>query len=164
MTDRNVILWDIDGVLADCHHRLHHILEKPVDWDSFDELTLQDKPILEMIRLLNLCACNPFVETILITGRADRNNVRADTTEWLCKNGITSFNLLLMRGEKDRRSALKVKLGICDTYGYTPDRVITLFEDQPETITGFRKAGYHVCDVGGWKDNYTEILTEGGPG
>jgi hypothetical protein len=58
---------------------------------------------------------------------------------------------------------LEVKLEICERNGYTPDNVITFFEDQPDTVKGFREAGFHVCDVGGWKDGYTEILTEGGP-
>lgn len=164
MTVRNVLLVDIDGVLADCHHRLHHILEKPTDWDTFDELTLDDKPIPQMIRMVNLCAINPMIEIVLITGRADRRRVRSDTKAWLRHHGVHQYNKLLMRSENDRRPALQVKLDHCARAGYTPDRVITFFEDQPDTVAGFRDAGYHVCDVGGWKDNYTEILSEGGPG
>ncbi len=68
-----------------------------------------------------------------------------------------------MRSENDRRPALQVKLDHCKRLGYTPENVITFFEDQPDTVKGFREAGYHVCDVGGWKDSYTEILNEGGP-
>jgi hypothetical protein len=29
------ILVDIDGTLADCTHRLHHIQKQPKDWDAF---------------------------------------------------------------------------------------------------------------------------------
>ncbi len=34
---KNTVIFDIDGTLADCSHRLHHIQKDPADWDGFYE-------------------------------------------------------------------------------------------------------------------------------
>lgn len=159
----NIIIFDIDGVLADCDHRLMHILaKKPADWDTFDKLTSFDLPIKNMHRLLKLAAINPFIEIILLTGRADRNDVRKDTRAWL-RNHDLEFNKLVMRTDGDHSPAHIMKLRKLEQLNIQPHEVITVFEDHPKTIQALRDSGYHVCDVGGWRDNYTEILTEGGP-
>jgi hypothetical protein len=160
---RNTIVFDIDGVIANCHARLHHILEKPVDWPAFDAETMNDKPIPQIIRLMNLVAINPFVKIILLTGRADRDGVREMTTEWLIQHGASEYDELIMRTNGDHRPAMEMKLDKLMKRDIWPVDVITIFEDHPCTIKGLRKFGYHVSDVGGWCDNYTEILTEGGP-
>ena len=40
------IVFDIDGTLADCSQRLHHIQKSPPDWDSFFAETEKDEPIM----------------------------------------------------------------------------------------------------------------------
>lgn len=147
---KNVLIFDIDGTLANCNERLPHILQEPVNWDTFDSLIHTDTPILGMIRLLQIVAINPLIDIILLTGRADRNTVRYDTIEWLKKQGIIelqTYDHLIMRGADDRRPASIVKLEHLSNWGYTPDSVITIFEDDPMTIKDLRAADYHVCNV-----------------
>jgi len=163
MNNRNVIVFDIDGTLANCTHRLHHILEKPVCWDTFDSLTPEDIPIQGMVRLFHLVTLNPFVEIVILTGRADRKNNREMTIKWLARQGIDGqlYNRLEMRGEKDRRPAAEVKLERLHQLGYDPTKIITIFEDDPATVKHLRAHGYHVCNV----DDRTFIKGEheGGP-
>jgi len=164
MTVRNVIIFDIDGTLADCSHRLPHILDQvPADWDTFDALISDDAPIPGMIRLLHIIAINPMIKIILLTGRADRNDVQKDTRTWLKEQGINGarFNKLLMRGAGDRRPATIVKQEQLEHYGYTPEQVITIFEDDPATVKHLRNLGYHVCNVD--DRPFIEGEHEGGP-
>jgi 3-deoxy-D-manno-octulosonate 8-phosphate phosphatase KdsC-like HAD superfamily phosphatase len=152
------IIFDIDGVLADCKHRLHHILQGKKDWDTFDSLTHLDKPIYNMIKILWGMTCNPFIEIILLTGRNER--VRQATQEWMAVNDVP-FDKLYMRSLNDHRPAYQVKADLLVKRNIQPEEVLTIFEDEPKTIKHLREVGYHVCDVGGWEDHYVEV-TEGG--
>ncbi len=38
----SVAVFDIDGVLADVRHRLHHVAARPKDWDAFFGAAPQD--------------------------------------------------------------------------------------------------------------------------
>ncbi len=45
--DRAVAVVDLDGVLADVRHRLHHLDRRPKDWDSFFAAAPSDPPLAE---------------------------------------------------------------------------------------------------------------------
>ena len=40
-------VFDIDGVLADVRHRLHHVASRPKDWDAFFGAAADDPPLTE---------------------------------------------------------------------------------------------------------------------
>ena len=164
MIGPNTVVFDIDGVLADPRHRLHHILDKePPDWPTFEELTMLDKPFIGMLSILSTMASNPRLNIVLLTSRTDRNEVRAKTVKWLERQGICAgtYNHLVMRSSHDERPSILVKLANLEAMGITPDMVMTIFEDQPDVVTGLRAAGYHVCDVGGWEGDFVEIADKG---
>lgn len=37
------IVFDLDGTLADCEHRIHHITKEPKDWRAFFEAEMARK-------------------------------------------------------------------------------------------------------------------------
>ena len=43
------IIFDIDGVLADCSHRLHYLKDKNYDNFYSDEEIMKDKPIHDIM-------------------------------------------------------------------------------------------------------------------
>ena len=87
-----LIVFDIDGTLANIEHRLHFIKEpegwyglppgawKP-DWESFNSNVKNDLPISEMINLCNTFLSDEDHSVIFATGRMETS--RADTEEWL---------------------------------------------------------------------------------
>jgi len=42
---RKIIIFDIDGTIANCDHRRHFVSDGNKDWDSFKEATKDDTPI-----------------------------------------------------------------------------------------------------------------------
>lgn len=155
---RPVIIFDIDGTLADCEHRLHHILEEvPKNWPAFDSKIMDDTPIENMLDINSMVAWNPDIDILLLTGRNER--VRDKTEEWLDLYYIC-YDHLEMRGEHDFRPADVIKLERLVKLGYAPEDVITIFEDDPKVTTTLREAGYHVCCVD--DRPYEEALQEGG--
>src|SRR5205823_856471 len=75
---RPIIICDIDGVIADCGHRLHLISGGAKDWDSFFEACSGDMPMPTTIRFLK--EVSGAFEIVYVTGRPERT--RAKTIAW----------------------------------------------------------------------------------
>lgn len=120
------IIFDIDGVLADCSHRLRFIQGEEKDWDSFhsDEELEKDSPMPRGFDLFKKISASfdytldrnrDFVEihqVIFITGRPNRN--REATKKWFFNSFGFSINdfLLFMRDDKDHRKAVHYKKSV----------------------------------------------------
>jgi len=74
-----MIIFDLDGTLADITHRLHFIQKEPKDWDGFFAACVADKPIAHTIEIMNILMNRDRVE--IWTGRSDI--VREETIRWL---------------------------------------------------------------------------------
>lgn len=140
--EKYLVVFDIDGTLADPGHRLHHILGRPKDWDAFFAACLDDEPIPQ-----GLSAARAFhswgVDMEFWTGRPER--VRGPTRTWLAHHlgPWTADVPLKMRGDDDRRPDVKVKPEYID--GREPH---IIFEDRASVVEEFRRRGltvYHVA-------------------
>jgi len=143
-------IFDIDMTLADCTHRLHHIIGKNAsqwddrDWTAYDKELMSDTPIMPMIELCRLI--NARYPVILLTGRGERS--RKQTIEWLDKYDVP-YDTLLMRPLNDRRKDTIVKLDLLDA-NFTQKQLknlVTVFEDRTRIVDAFRARGFHVCQV-----------------
>jgi hypothetical protein len=102
--DRPLAVFDIDGVLADVRHRLHHVESRPKDWDAFFGAAPDDPPLSQGVELARESARD--CEVVYVTGRPER--CRADTLAWLRRHGLPDGRLS-MRRERDRRPARVAK-------------------------------------------------------
>ncbi len=113
-----LIFMDIDGVLADCSHRLRYLKEK--DYDSFysREEMIKDIPIRSGIQLWNtLFTSSIEYALVFVTGRPYKTEEW--TREWLkkvarCYNA--EFATLLMRGDHDYRPSNIIKVEAINKY------------------------------------------------
>ena len=87
-----VVIFDIDGTLADVSERIHHIKKKPKDWDSFFKGIPQDKVIRSMVRLCNILY-ESGIRIILCSGRSDE--YRTETIKWMAQQGVRYHEILL---------------------------------------------------------------------
>ena len=155
---RPVIIFDIDGTLANCEHRIHHIIhEVPKNWPAFDSKIMQDTPIEQMLLLNQMLSVEDAHDILLLTGRNERT--RDATEEWLEIYDVM-YDRMEMRGTHDFRPAAEIKMERLGKLGYAPEDVITIFEDDPNVTAALREAGYHVCCVD--DRPYVEALQEGG--
>jgi hypothetical protein len=104
MPDRPLAVVDLDGVVADVRHRLHHISGRPKNWDAFFAGIPDDPPLEEGVALTHDLAAR--CELVYLTGRPERT--RAETVEWLVRHGLPTGQLV-MRPERDRRPARVTK-------------------------------------------------------
>lgn len=109
------IVFDIDGVLSDCSHRLHYIQGDTKDYEKFysDEEVLKDTPIPNLRNILfeiqEARDMGSDTDIKFITAR----NIKCitATTKWLERNfGIEVLKEdILMRPANDYRPANEVK-------------------------------------------------------
>ena len=133
-----IVIFDIDGTLADVSERLHHIKKKPKDWDSFFKGIPQDKAIRSMVRLCNVLY-ESGIKIILCSGRSDQ--YRRETIEWLAQQGV-KYHELRLRGGHDRRSDVIVKREMLA--GRDRSKILFVVEDRSGVVEMWRSEGL-VC-------------------
>jgi len=136
-TDRRPLaVFDIDGVLADVRHRLHHIGTRPKDWASFFASADADPLLSEGYeRVRELAATHDIV---FLTGRPQSN--RKLTEAWLDQHGLPRGRLF-MRPSRDFRPARVFKAETLRKL--SADREIAvIIDDDPQVIDELRRGGY----------------------
>ncbi len=134
--ERKIIIFDLDGTLANIEHRRHHVTNGKNNWKAFYKACVNDtlnQQVYDVWRVLYTCGY-PY-EFQIFSGRSDE--VRTETEEWLYKHGIVPHQLL-MRKEGD----------------YTPDQDLKLrwawpikehihlvFDDRDKVVKMWRNLG-----------------------
>lgn len=140
-----LIVFDIDGTLADIEHRLGFVRSKPKNWPAFDAGIPNDKVNLPVARMYWAMA-NMGHTIILASGRSERT--RAATEEWLKKHIGNEWQKLYMRPADDYRGDDIIKREILDQivadFGKKPDAV---FDDRPRVVHMWREEGIFVFNV-----------------
>lgn len=128
---------DIDGVLADVRHRLHHLSARPRDWDAFFAAA-GDDPVLAEGRSAVEDAVAEHLRVVYLTGRPER--CRAITRSWLEAHGFPAGELQ-MRPDRDRRPARFYKVEALRRLGRVAD-VAYVVDDDADVIAAVREAGF----------------------
>ncbi len=142
MTKPKAILVDIDGTLADCSHRVHHIQSTPKDWDAFYAGCGDDQPIQHVIDIVNKFAYDD-VAILLVTGRPYQTRVR--TEMWL--SDLLSWDSIFMRPDGDHRAddVLKREIYERDIAPYYD--VLFCLEDRARCVRMYRSIGVPCLQV-----------------
>lgn len=135
---KDIVIFDLDGTLADIHHRLHHIEKEPQDWASFFAACDKDRLIESVAAFFFLVRRNPSYEVWIVTGRSDE--VIEQTRYWLLNHHLNPDKLIMRpAGNYEADDVLKVSWV---TEGIIPkDRVLAVFEDRSKVVNAWRKAG-----------------------
>jgi len=133
-----VAVVDIDGVLADVRHRLHHLRGRHKDWDAFFADAPTDEPLEEGRAVAERLAQDH--ELIYLSGRPDRYH--DDTVAWLNGHNLPPGQVML-RPDGDRRPARMFKLERLAEIA--ADRTVSVVvDDDPAVCTALRKRGFTV--------------------
>lgn len=136
-------VFDIDGTLADCSHRLHFIQGPVKDWDGFFEACALDAPIPHTLDLMRLLM--EGVAVICVSGRSD--TVRQKTLQWLENYLPWEVGALYMRKAGDHRPDDVVKKGLLTQLradGWAP---IMVFDDRDRVVKMWRDEGVPCAQV-----------------
>ena len=137
-TQGEIVIFDIDGTLADVSERIHHVRGKRKDWDAFFAGMAQDKAIGAMVRLCNLLH-DGGMRIVLCSGRTEQH--RAETVKWLDREGVR-YHELRLRRDGDRRSDTIAKREMLE--GIDRSRILFVVEDRTRVVEMWREQGL-VC-------------------
>lgn len=153
------VIWDLDGVLANCDHRLHYIVadRSNPDWESFHKYTMEDTPI-ESGRILFWALDMLGISQFICTARPESN--REMTEAWLQKYEIRPVEKLFMRKPNDFRSGHEVKLDMLKTIWEMGYEVLMAFDDHPEIVNMYRMSSVpcYAADPRHWHENTVQQI------
>lgn len=86
------IIFDLDGTLCDCEHRVHFMRERPKRREEFHSACVFDKVVPACKALIDM-AEEKGIKVILLSARPAR--FKPLTEEWLTKNNIHYDQLIL---------------------------------------------------------------------
>ena len=133
---RPLAVVDLDGVVADVRHRLHHLEGRRADWGSFFAAAVDDPPHDEGLAVVARLEVDH--EVVYLTGRPE--SCRPDTERWLGEHGIAGRRLV-MRPAGVRRPAAALKRALLAELAAGRE-VAVVVDDDPLVIAAMDEAGY----------------------
>jgi phosphoglycolate phosphatase-like HAD superfamily hydrolase len=133
-----IVIFDIDGTLADVSERIHHVKKKPKNWNAFFQGMAQDKAIHSMVRLCNVLY-ESGIKILLCSGRSEEH--RPQTIQWLAQQGV-NYHELMLRPDGDKRTDTIVKREMLA--GIDRSKVLFVVEDRSRVVEMWRAEGL-VC-------------------
>lgn len=128
---KNIIVFDIDGTLADISHRQGYVRQKPKRWDLFNRTMDKDSPHDDVIWLFKVLQERDDTIMIVASGRGTEN--RPETEEWLAKHGIV-YEKLYMRPVRDHRRDSIIKLEILEQIKAEYGVPFMVFDDRDQVV------------------------------
>lgn len=152
-----IIVWDLDGTLADGTHRLHLLPTRDKhlapSWDEFNLACLGDKPIEDNLMLMR-CLERQYYNVIL-TGRSA---VAYDLTwRWLRENNA-AFQELIMRPADDNRPDIVFKEEVLRKLGL--EQIQCCFDDAEHVVRHIRSLGLTCHQVTHYDNPLAHVLPQ----
>jgi len=148
----NIVIFDIDGTLANCDHRLHYVQNGNTDWLSFFETMYNDTPYPNVVKLLHSLAEKNVI--ILTTGRPEDH--RSVTVEWLAKHGIP-YTDLFMRPSEDYRPDHEIKREMLEEIRKIYGEPWFVVDDRDSVVKMWRTEGLTCLQAATWADRRTKV-------
>uniref|UniRef100_A0A6M3IFR2 Polynucleotide kinase PNKP phosphatase domain-containing protein n=1 Tax=viral metagenome TaxID=1070528 RepID=A0A6M3IFR2_9ZZZZ len=132
-----VVIFDLDGTLANIEHRRHLVTNGNHNWDKFYEECVNDTPNVPVMMIYKILQKQNDTTMAILSGRSEV--VRKQTEDWLDTNFI-KYDILKMRPEND----------------YTPDEelkrkwmieisnremIFCVFDDRQKVVDMWRQEG-----------------------
>jgi beta-phosphoglucomutase-like phosphatase (HAD superfamily) len=151
------VIWDLDGTLADDRARAHFVeveAGRARDWKSYFDAIDEDPPIAASMEILHALRAQG-VRIVFLTGRPEYT--RPKTEAWLRANGLTEYDRLLMRPEREFRPAGQFKTDVVAEL-HEEFELVCAFEDRIDVADALRDAGVPVFLYGAGAEAAAEAL------
>lgn len=145
---KQIIICDLDGTLADCTHRQHHVQgEGKKDWKAFFA-TMSEDELNENLNYILQDLWTMGNEIWFVSARPD--NYRDVTEKWLydkAKWSLGADRKLIMRKAGDFRADTIVKQEILDQIKAEGVEILVAFDDRSSVVQMWRDNGVFCCQV-----------------
>mgnify|MGYP000399697309 CR=1 FL=1 len=138
-----IVVFDIDGTLADMEHRRHWVANKPKNWPAFNAGMSRDTTHDDIVELAQLFSSLGHT-VVICSGRGEEN--RDVTEKWLHDNSVP-FVQLYMRSLKDYRQDSIVKVELLAQIREQHGDPWLWFDDRQQVVDAIRAEGIRVLQV-----------------
>lgn len=133
-----MVVIDVDGVVADVRHRLHHLRAGRPNWPGFFAEAGADPPLAQGVDLARELAGQHRV--VWLTGRPE--GLRVLTAGWLADH-LLPAGRLVMRPAGDHRPARQFKRDALRRLRRT-ERIVLVVDDDPDVVAMVEREGLTV--------------------
>ena len=139
----NIVVFDIDGTLANIEHRRSFVATKPKNWKAFNAGIVNDTPHQDIVNLAQVLYMS-FAKIILCSGRGEEHR---EVTEKQMKSFDVTFEKLFMRPAKDNRQDYIVKVELLQQIRAEFGEPWLWFDDRTQVVNAIRAEGVRVLQV-----------------
>ena len=137
-----IVIFDLDGTLANIDHRLHFINQKTKDWSGFSKACTADLPKKAVIQTAK--ALYQFGHPLwILSGRSAL--VEKETIAWLKQYDIP-YNKLLMRPINNFTPDYVLKYEWISAYNLK-SRTLCVYDDRQSVVDMWREEGFECFQV-----------------
>lgn len=138
-----VIVFDIDGTLANIEHRRSFVATKPKNWKAFNAGIVNDTPHSDIVALATmLVSCGNTL--LLCSGRGEEH--RDVTVKQMNDFGVL-YSKLYMRPAKDHRPDDIIKVELLQQIREEFGNPYLWFDDRTRVVNAIRNEGVRVLQV-----------------
>ena len=138
------IIVDVDGTVADCEHRRHHLDSN--NWPGFFGAMADDGVFAHTIEVVNAMRAQGY-KVLIVTARPDEHDYKQVTQDWLAANGIVYDGFYMRQGgdyRKDNIVKREILGRIMMDDGYEP---VMAFDDRDQVVKMWREMGIPCLQV-----------------
>jgi len=145
--EKDTIVIDLDGTLANIAYRRHLVQQDKPDWDKFyaecryDEVNFWCRELMAGMR-------QKGYEIVIVSAR--RKSCKADTVDWLRFNDIPYQTLYLLRNDNDHTEDKELKRNWLSFYD--KDRVLFVVDDRQKVVDMWRSEGLVCLQCDKWEE------------
>ena len=136
--EKQTIIFDVDGTIADVEHRRHFVVQRPADWKSFKEETINDTPVEWVCDL----AKRHIARGDDVAFFSARNESQRDVTEKQISEWIGDGHKgLFLRPDGDFRPDEEFKSDLADKFEEFGGKIDIVFDDRNKVVDMCRARG-----------------------
>jgi len=141
---KKIVIFDIDGTLANINHRRAFVQSRPKNWPAFNRGMVNDTVYEDILWLYSMFESRDDTIMLIASGRGSEN--RATTEKWLADNKIT-YEKLYMRPAKDSRQDYIIKQELLEQIRKDFGEPFMVFDDRTQVVDMWRRHGIRCMQV-----------------
>ena len=136
--EKQTIIFDVDGTIADVEHRRHFVTQRPADWKSFKEETVNDTPVEWVCDIAKRhIARGDDVAFFSARNESQRGVTETQISEWIGDG----HKGLFLRPDGDFRPDEEFKSDLADKFEEFGGKIDIVFEDRNKVVDMWRQRG-----------------------
>ncbi len=142
--EKQTIIFDVDGTIADVEHRRHFVTQKPADWKSFKEFTVDDTPVQWVVDIAKrFIAQGDDVAFFSARNESQRGITEEQISKWVGDG----HKGLFLRPDGDFRPDEEFKSDLADKFEEFGGKIDLVFDDRNKVVDMWRARGTTVVQV-----------------